>query len=177
MAEWTILQHDKCKTGGFSIICHNKVRNFEAQLLTEICNDVEIEPPLQPLEGEIINGLTGVNTKPNVRARRFWWEGQIAFFNTRITNRYSEFQHHLTSEKIFTKHLREKNRHYNNRIMNVELGTFTPLGNAIWLPFYCELRRHNLQKLAFLYLQQTYNFSVKYRIVNPYRILTMESRF
>ena len=33
------------------------------------------------------------------------------------------------------------------------------------------------KKLAFSYLQETYNFSVKYRIVNPYRILTMESRF
>ena len=104
MAEWTILQNDKCKTGGFIIVCHNKVRNFEAQLLTEICNDVEIEHPLQPLEGQIINGLTGVNTKPDVRARKFWREGRIEVFHTRITNRYSEFQHHLTSEKIFTKH-------------------------------------------------------------------------
>ena len=31
------------------------------------------------------------------------------------------------SEKIFTKHEREKKRQYNNRIMNVEHGTFTPL--------------------------------------------------
>ena len=39
-----------CKTGGFIGIRHNRVRDFEAQLLTEICNDVEIEPPLQPLD-------------------------------------------------------------------------------------------------------------------------------
>ena len=49
------------------------------ELLTEICNDVEIEPPLQSLEGEIINGLTGVNAKPDVRARGFWREGQNSF--------------------------------------------------------------------------------------------------
>ena len=116
-----------CKTGGFITIRHNRVRDFEAQLLTEICNDVEIEPPLQPLEGEIINGLTGVNAKPDVRARGFWREGQKVFFNVRITNTNSESQRHLTSEKIFTKHEREKKRQYNNRIMNVEHGTFTPL--------------------------------------------------
>ena len=52
-------------------IRHNRVRDFEAQLLTEICNNVEIEPPLQPLEGEIINGLTGVNAKPDVRTKGF----------------------------------------------------------------------------------------------------------
>ena len=79
-----------CKTGGFITIRHNRVRDFEAQLLTEICNDVEIEPPLQPLEGEIINGLTGVNTKLDVRARGFWREGQNAFFDVRITNSESQ---------------------------------------------------------------------------------------
>ena len=61
-----------CKTGGFITFRHNRVRDFETQLLTEICNDVEIEPPLQRLEGEIINGLTGVNAIPDVRARGFW---------------------------------------------------------------------------------------------------------
>ena len=60
-----------CKTGGFITFRHNRVRDFETQLLTEICNDVEIEPPLQPFEREIINGLTGVNAKPHVRGRGF----------------------------------------------------------------------------------------------------------
>ena len=54
-----------CKTGGVITIRHNRVRDFET---TEICNDVEIEPLLQPLDGEIINGFTGVNAKPDVRA-------------------------------------------------------------------------------------------------------------
>ena len=82
---------------------------------------------MQPLKGEIINGLTGVNAKPDVRARGFWREGQNAFFDVRITNTNLESQRHLTSEKIFTKHEREKKIQYNNRIMNVEHGTFTPL--------------------------------------------------
>ena len=103
-----------CQTGGFITIRHNRVRDL---LLNEICNDVEIEPPLQPLEGEIINGLTSVNARPDVRARRFWREGQNAFFDVRITNTNSEYQRHLTSEKIFTKQEREKKRQYNNRIV------------------------------------------------------------
>ena len=103
-----------CKSGGFITIRHNRVRDL---LLTEICNDVEIEPPLQPLEGEIINGLTSVNARPDVRARRFWREGQNAFFDVRITNTNSESQRHLTSEKIFTKQEPEKKRQYNNRIV------------------------------------------------------------
>ena len=116
-----------CKTGGFITIRYNRVRDFEAQLLTEICNDVEIEPPLQPLEGEIINSLTSVNARPDVRARGFWREGRNAFFDVRITNTNSESQRHLTSENIFTKHEKEKKRQYNNRIMKFEQGSSTPL--------------------------------------------------
>ena len=114
------------KTGGFITMRHNTVRDFEAQLLTEICNDVEIKPPLQPLEGEIIIGLTGVNAKPDVRARVFWREEQNAFFYVRITNTNSESQRHLTSKKIFTKYEREKKRQCNNRIVNADHGIFTP---------------------------------------------------
>ena len=82
---FNIAQALNCKAGGFVTIRHNRVRDFEAQLLTEICNDVEIESPLQPLEGKIINGPTGVNAKPDVRARGFWREGQNAFFGLRIS--------------------------------------------------------------------------------------------
>ena len=96
-----------CKTRDFIIIRHNRVRDLKVQLLTEICDDVEIEPPLQPLEGEIINRLTGVNEKPYVRTRGYSREGQNVFFNVRITNTNFESQRHLTSEKIFTKHERE----------------------------------------------------------------------
>ena len=45
----------------------------------------------------------------------------------RIANTNCESQRHLTSKKIFAKHEREKKRQYNNGIMNVEHGTFTPL--------------------------------------------------
>ena len=103
------------------------MRDFEAQLLKETCNDVEVEPSLQPLGGEQITGLVGNNAKPDVRARGFWREGQNAYFDVRITNTNSPSQCHLTTEKILAKHEKEKKRHYNNRIMNVEHGTFTPL--------------------------------------------------
>ncbi len=37
--------------GGFPIIRHNEVRDITADLLTEICHDVEIKPTLQPVKG------------------------------------------------------------------------------------------------------------------------------
>ena len=41
-----------CKKGGFVIIRHNDIRDFEANLLSKICNDVETEPTLQPVTRE-----------------------------------------------------------------------------------------------------------------------------
>ena len=46
-----------CKRGGFVIMRHNKIRDFEANLLHKVYNDVETEPSLQPLNGEHINGI------------------------------------------------------------------------------------------------------------------------
>ena len=48
-----------------------------------------------------------------------------------ITNTNSESPRHLTSEKIFTKHEREKKSQCNKRITNVEHGTFTPLMSSV----------------------------------------------
>ena len=38
-----------CKLGGYVNMRHNKIRDFEATLLKEVCRDVKIEPMLMPL--------------------------------------------------------------------------------------------------------------------------------
>ena len=116
-----------CKRGGFVIMRHNNIRDFEANLMRKVCNDVETEPSLQPINGENVTGLTGDEAKPDVRARGVWRPGQNAFFDIRVTNTNSDSQVHLSPDKIFRKHELEKKRNYNQRIMNIEQGTFTPL--------------------------------------------------
>ena len=48
----------KCPTGGFLIICHNKIRGLTADLMSEVCHDVCVEPALQPLTGEQLTFAT-----------------------------------------------------------------------------------------------------------------------
>ena len=50
-----------CRKGGYPSIRHNEIRNLTAKVLTEVCNDVLLEPPLQPLTGERFPGAS-VNT-------------------------------------------------------------------------------------------------------------------
>ena len=56
----------------FFTIRGNDIRDYEANLLAKIYTDVETEPSLQPIEGEIVNGIPGDNARPNVRARGIW---------------------------------------------------------------------------------------------------------
>ena len=120
-----------CKRGSFVIIRHNNIRDFEANLLRKIHNDIETEPPLQAVNDELITGLIGVESKPDIRARGVWRTGQHAYFDVRITNVNADSQKNQSIEKILKKHENEKNRKYNSKIMNIEHGTFTPLIFAI----------------------------------------------
>ena len=108
-----IKQTLNCETGDFVTIRHNKVRDFKAQLLKETCNDVEIKPALQPIEGEIVEGLNSDNAKPDIRTRDFWGDGQNAYFDVRITNTNVPPQSYISAEGIFMKHEKEKKRQCN----------------------------------------------------------------
>ena len=55
---FTVEHSLSCPRGGFPIARHNEIRDITANLLTEVCHDVMIEPELQPLTGEILNGAT-----------------------------------------------------------------------------------------------------------------------
>ena len=97
-----------CKKGGFIIIRHNNIRNFEANLLSKVHSDVQTEPPLQPIDGEIINGADGDNARPDIRARGVWRDGQNAFFDVRVTNTNSNTQANIKTEKVLKRHESKK---------------------------------------------------------------------
>ena len=102
MSLWPALQLEP--RNEFVIIRHDNIRYFEANLLKQTCNDVETEPPLQPLEGELITGLTGEEAQPDIRARGFWRSAQNAYFDIRVTNANSTSQSNMSAAKIYAKH-------------------------------------------------------------------------
>ena len=55
-----------CNKGGFVTIHHNNLRNFEADILSKVVNDEETKSELQPVTGEIIEGLSGNASRPNI---------------------------------------------------------------------------------------------------------------
>lgn len=123
---FTIQHSMSCKKGGFVSLRHNEVRDITAQLLKEVCNDVGVEPTLLKMSGE---SLSAKSTKCNnevrldVSARGFWIRGQMAFFDVRVL-RYSN---QTLKQECYANNEREKKRQYNERIMQVDQGSFTPL--------------------------------------------------
>ena len=117
------------RRGGFIIQRHNELRNLVADLLNTVCHDVQVEPVLLEITGEVLT--RGTNPAPDARldvhARGFWdWQGS-AFFDVRVFHPNAESYKDLTIQQIYRKHEDEKKRFYANRVLEVERGTFTPL--------------------------------------------------
>ena len=49
-----------CPTGGFPTLRHNQVRDFTANIMSEVCHDVCIEPQLQELSDEPLHHATSI---------------------------------------------------------------------------------------------------------------------
>ena len=127
---YTIQHSMSCKIGGFINIPRNDVRDLTEKLLSEVCHNVQVEPTLLPLTGERMEHRTATETNEarlDIRARGFWIQGQQEFLDVRVFDpnacRYSNsslLQCYATNEK-------EKTCNYNQSIMQVEQGTFSPL--------------------------------------------------
>ena len=62
-----------CELGRFVISRHNAIRDLQAELLSNVCKDLEIEPALIPLNSGVILSCTAnsdENAKLDVSDRR-----------------------------------------------------------------------------------------------------------
>ena len=108
---------------------HDKIRDMVAELIDTVAYDVRVEPPLQPLTGEKLGD--GANTDDEARldvaARGFWGRGEMAFFDVRIFNPFAKSHLNSKLETVFRSQENVKKRAYNDRVIKVEHGSFTPV--------------------------------------------------
>ena len=120
-----------CSKGGFPTHRHNEIRDFTASVLTEVCHDVCTEPPLQELAGEPLPYATSNRedgARLDIRAQGFWGDRfRRAFFDIRVFYPNASSYHNLQLSSIYRRHEKEKKRHYEDRVREVEHGSFTPL--------------------------------------------------
>ena len=119
-----------CKSGGYVSMRHDRVRDMEANFLKDVCKDVKIEPELLPvgnLTFDHATATTADQARLDFSAVGLWSPMERTFGDVRITHLNSPAYRDKNASQIYKQHENEKKRKYNQRIMQVEKATFTPL--------------------------------------------------
>ena len=129
--KFTVEHAFSCPCGGFPSLRHNDIRDITADFLTEVSPSVAVEPALQPLTGEQLQykmANSDDDARADVSAQGFWGDKrQLAFFDVRVFNPIAPSCHNSSQASMYRRHENEKRRAYQQRILEVEHGSFTPL--------------------------------------------------
>lgn len=107
---------------------HNHIRDLEAELMKEVCKDVRIEPELLPLDTDIINnGNIAEKARLDVSGNGVWGPFEKTFLDIRVMHPNAPTYINKNIEQVYVHHEREKKRQYNERVLQIEKGTFTPI--------------------------------------------------
>ena len=83
-----------------------------------------------PLTGERLNfrsASIGNEARLDIHARSFWMRGEQAFFDVRILNSFDSTHLNQSLTSSFVSNEKEKKRKYNQHVIDIERGSFTPL--------------------------------------------------
>ena len=86
--------------------------------------------PLTPLSGEELQGRTSNSSNEariDIRTRGLWERGQQAFFDLRVFDPHACRYRNNSLQQCHVMNEQEKKRAYNERILQIDHGTFTPL--------------------------------------------------
>ena len=105
-----------CAKGGFPTLRHNEIRDTTASLLTEVCSEVCVEPNLQPVSADQLNGASA-NSQENARldiSANGVWGGrfQKTYFDVRVFNPLAPSNRNQSHAATYRKHKLEKKRAY-----------------------------------------------------------------
>ena len=120
-----------CSKGDFPTLKHNEIRDITASLLTEVCSEVCVEPNLQPVTSDQLNGAPA-NSQEGARldvSANGVWGGrfQKTYFDMSVFNPLAPSNTNQKLSAVYRKHEVEKKRVYQQRILEVEHSSFTPL--------------------------------------------------
>lgn len=132
-----------CPKSGFPSIRQNKIRDLTANLLTEVCSDVCIEPDLQPVSGEALTCPSSNiqdGAQLDIPANGFWGgRFERTYFDILVFNPHAPSNRKSCLSSCYGKHGSLKKSAYEQRQRNRKciFHPFSSLGH--W-----SKRSHNL---------------------------------
>ena len=109
---------------------HNRVRDLEASFMKEVCHNVQIEPLLLPIESDRQSergGNVAEKARLDVAGVGVWGSHEKTFLDIRIMHPNSPSYLNRPIEQVYAQHEKEKKRAYNERVLQVEKASFTPI--------------------------------------------------
>ena len=108
-----------CPMGGFPTIRHNEIRDLTANLMSDVCHDVCVEPNFKPIIGEVLNGASAITddgARLDIAANGFWGgRRERAYFDVGVFNPYVPSNRQPLAA-CYRKHENIKNRAYEQRV-------------------------------------------------------------
>ena len=107
---------------------HNRLRDLEARFLSGICKDVKTEPQLLPIgDSSTQSSNNAEKARPDVSAVGIWSQMERTFLDVMVVHPNSDSYLDRDTQKLYQQKERDKKKKYNDRILQVEKGSFTPL--------------------------------------------------
>ena len=117
-----------CTLGGYVIMRHNRIRDLEASILKDVCKDVKVEPQLIPVGNRVVESTNSAEgARLDVSAIGVWSPMERTFLDVRVVHPNSPSYRGKSIKDIYKVHEESKKRTYNQRIIQVEKASFTPL--------------------------------------------------
>ena len=101
--------------------------------MQEVCSDVRIEPELMPLDNNLMrNGNNAENARLDVSGIGVWGPFERTFLDIRIMHPNAPSYVDKSIDQVYIAHEKENKRAYSERVIQMEKGTFTPIGGG-WI--------------------------------------------
>ena len=129
---------------------HNRVRDLEVTLMKEVCHNVQVEPELLPIDNDVPRpGNSKQKARLDVAGVGVWGAYEKTFLDIRIMHPNAPTYANKPIEEVYVLHEKEKKRHYNERVLQIEKGSFTPIVGSTFGGMGEEANRHH-KRIAFL---------------------------
>ena len=103
-----------CAKGGFIAMRHNALRDLNAELQSDICKDVTVEPSLLPIDNEEISGTSANRAAPDISSRGLWSTFERSFFDVRVLHPNAPSYMDSSLSSLYQRHEMEKMKKYNS---------------------------------------------------------------
>ena len=155
-----------CKKGGYVSLRHNRVRDLEALLMKEVCHNVQTEPELLPIEIEIEAeeeenrpGNAANKARLDVAGVGVWGAYEKTFLDIRIMHPNSLSYVNKPIKDVYELHENEKKRKYNERVLQIEKGSFTPIVGSTFGGWGKEASRHHKRIATLIALKKNEEYA------------------